>query len=104
MKGSFPASASYCTKEDTEAVVHGVNLLALAKATKSKKKYLAKEVFAGKSLVQAIKENPDCLFDHYNWKRSVNSYKLDAAEPYAPGGCRGLWLWGPPSTGKSHSA
>ena len=67
MKGSYASSASYCTKEDDEALVEGVDLMALIKATKSKKKYIAKEVFKGKTLVQAIKENPDCLFEHYQW-------------------------------------
>ena len=64
MKGSFIKSASYCTKEDKAALVEGVNLLALATATKSKRKYIAKEVFEGKPLKQAIEENPEHLFDH----------------------------------------
>ena len=104
MKGNFIKAAEYCTKEDNDAVVEGVNLVALAKASKSKRKYIAKEVFEGKTLVQAIKENPDCLFEHYTWKRSVNSYKLDAAIGYSPGGVRGYWIWGPPNTGKSYKA
>ena len=104
MKGSFLKTAEYCTKEDKAAVVEGVNLVALAHATKSKKKYIAKEVLEGKPLAQAIKENPEHLFDHFSWKRSVCSYKLDSAEPYVPGGVRGLWFYGSPNTGKSFRA
>ena len=104
MKGSLAKAAAYCTKDDSDALVEGVNLVALAHATKSKKKYLAKEVMEGKKLEQVIKENPDCLFEHYQWQRSVNSFKLATVVPSAPGGVRGLWFFGQPNTGKSHRA
>ena len=45
MKGGFFKCVSYCTKEDNDALCHNVNLLALAKATKSKKKEIAVQVF-----------------------------------------------------------
>ena len=58
----------------------------------------------GKKLEQVIKENPDCLFEHYCWQRSVNSFKLATVAPVKQGGVRGLWFWGAPNTGKSHRA
>ena len=63
-----------------------------------------KQVMEGKKLEQVIKENPDCLFEHYCWQRSVNSFKLATEAPSKPGGVRGLWFYGPPNTGKSHRA
>ena len=42
MKGSMARAAAYCTKDDNAAIVEGVNLIALAHATKLKQKYLAK--------------------------------------------------------------
>lgn len=58
----------------------------------------------GKKLEQVIKENQDCLFEHYCWQRSVNSFKLATVAPVKQGGVRGLWFWGAPNTGKSHRA
>ena len=104
MKGTLLQAVSYCTKHDTDPFLHNLNLKALAQASKSKKKFISKEVMEGKALAKCIEENPEHLFDFHNWQKSTQSYKLSVEEPYEAKGCRGLWLWGKPNTGKTHYA
>ena len=59
---------------------------------------------AGKNLVDVIKENPGHLFDFHNWKKSIDSFKHANDKPYEAEGSRGIWIWGPKNTGKSHYA
>ena len=37
-------------------------------------------------------------------KTAVSAYKLDTQKPVEVEGCRGLWICGPPGTGKTHKA
>lgn len=97
-------AVKYVTKQDSSPHLININVKELERATESKKKYFGREVMAGKSLEGLIKENPEHLFDFHNWKKSVNSFKHSTDKPYEAEGARGLWLWGPKNTGKSHMA
>ena len=104
MKGKLMQAVKYCIKEDKTPYLLNIDLGELKRATESKKKYLGREVMAGKKLEDLVKANPECLFDFHNWQRSVHSYRLSTDQPYEAEGARGLWIWGPTRTGKSHYA
>ena len=67
MKGSLIQAANYVTKHDKEALLKNIDMVSLAHATKSKKKYISQQVMEGKSLTKCIEENPEHLFDFANW-------------------------------------
>ena len=76
MKGPLLKACNYVTKHDTDPILHNIDLVALAHATKSKKKLMAKEVMEGKNLAKCVIENPEYLFDYHNMQRSTQSFKL----------------------------
>ncbi len=105
MKGSLAQAVNYCTKHDPEPLLDGIDLKAMMHAHTSKKKEVCPDIIAGKTTVaKFVQENPEHLFQFQSMDRSVKSFKLATAEAVTTIGSRGMWIWGPPNTGKTHYA
>ena len=105
MKGSLAQAVNYCTKHDPDPLLDGIDLKALMHAHTSKKKEVCPDIIAGKTTVaKFVQENPEHLFQYQSMDRSVKSFKLATAEAVTTIGSRGIWIWGPPNTGKTHYA
>lgn len=44
------------------------------------------------------------VLQYDKYEKALNAYKLASEKPYTADGVRGLWIVGPPGTGKSHKA
>lgn len=51
-----------------------------------------------------IEERPELLPQYKKLKEAQNAYWVDKAEPFETQGTRGIWLHGPPNTGKTRFA
>lgn len=55
----------------------------------------------GKSMSEVAEAHPET---YVKFGRGLRELKLVLDKPYTPAGLRGVWLWGPPGTGKSRRA
>lgn len=71
---------------------------------KVNRKKVCKDLQEGKPLVDVVEENPELLFSYKSLRDSVNLYRLDKCKPLETTDPRGVWIWGPPGTGKTTHA
>lgn len=96
-KGTSPQAADYC-KKDGDYFEKG-DIPSPGKRTDLKS--VCDMVKAGESLAEIASEHPDTWV---KFGRGITSLKLILDKPYEHTGVRGIWLYGPPNTGKSHHA
>lgn len=87
-------TVTYCTKEDKEPLVEGLDLEAVKGKEKSYTKCL------GMSLEQLFDEFGPVQFQRA--VQGINLYKLMKQEAERTEECRGVWIQGEPGVGKSH--
>lgn len=105
------ASEKYVLKEDTRVAgpwhfgqrpvekqnLHDVETARLTRQEQNKK-------IAEMGAVAAIQEGLVDIVKYQNLKRSLDLYKLDTQPAYEADDVRGIWIHGPPGTGKTHKA
>jgi len=64
--------------------------------------YLGKRILAGVPLKQLIEEDPSLVLKTYDLQKNINAWKILSAVPVSTDLPRGIWIWGPTGTGKSH--
>jgi hypothetical protein len=74
-----------------------------ATARLNKKKIISGQLIK-EPVANLVADNPELIYDYERLKRNQQSYWLDKALPYETNGTRGVWIRGPPGTGKSHQA
>lgn len=96
-KGTSEQAATYCKKDgdyfekgDTPSQGNRTDLKAVCDLIKS-----------GESLQTIASEHPDTWV---KFGRGLRDLKLILEDPYEHDGVRGIWIYGPPKTGKSHHA
>ena len=62
---------------------------------------VADEVAGGATMRQIARDHPST---YVQWGRGLTNLSTVLAEPYEHDTVRGEWFWGPPGTGKSHTA
>jgi len=97
-KGNSLQASDYCKKEDSDFYERG------DPPTPGKRtdlKAVCDMVKTGTSLQEIASEHPDTWV---KFGRGITSLKLILEKPYEHSDVRGIWIHGPPKTGKSHHA
>lgn len=96
-KGNEQQNYEYCTK-GADYEEFGV------RAEQGKRTDLQKaiEVLKERGTKGVIEEHPDTYVKYYRGLEQLE-YRLNNT-PYDHDECRGVWIWGPPGSGKSHAA
>lgn len=96
-KGTSQQASDYC-KKDGEFVEIGV-LSEQGKRTDLKR--AIDDIDEGIDMATVAKRNPEVFV---KFARGLRDYALATAEPYEHCRTRGVWIYGPPGSGKSHAA
>lgn len=98
------AAWRYCGKEDTR--VEGPMESGVPPAARNVKGDVKEhnEMIISGGLVRAVDEGLIPIEKYTQLRRSLDLYQIDKHQPVAALGVRGLWYYGAPGTGKSHSA
>lgn len=97
-KGTSVQASQYCKKEDVDFYERGETP---TPGKRSDLNQVCDMVKSGTSLQEIANEHPNMWI---KFGRGITSLKLILENPYEHSGVRGIWLYGPPNTGKSHHA
>jgi len=96
-KGNDHDNQKYCSKEG-DYVEYGSPV---GKGGRTDLALILREAKSGKSLKEIAEIDPATYVRNY---RGIASYMALQQEAYEHDKPRGIWIWGPPGTGKSHHA
>lgn len=68
------------------------------------RRILGKRIYEGENILTITAEAPEHVFGYAKLKADINALRMDQMKPYEAEGSRGLWIYGPKNTGKSHLA
>lgn len=91
-------------KKDSDYIEEGMDTKQYEKAHTSKKRYIATQLLEGsQTLVEAVRENPELLFEYKKLKQNLTEYQLDSI-PQKDTQRENYWVFGDPGIGKSQWA
>lgn len=96
-KGTSQQASDYCKKQDSDFFESGL----LTQQGKRTDLSSAIETLREGSIQAVAEEHPE-VFVKYG--RGLRDLALTLRKPYTHDDVRGVWIWGPPGTGKSHKA
>lgn len=94
----------YVLKEDKTPCHNFTEEELLGPLKKSTRKEIATRILRGDKLQDVVADEPQLVFGYARLKNDLNTYMLDCKQPVTTDSIRGIWIVGPPGTGKSHRA
>lgn len=95
-KGTSQQASDYCKKDGD---FHEVGVLS-QQGKRTDLEMVASLVKEGASMQDIAQEYP---VSYIKYHRGINQLKLTLSDGYDHDQVRGIWIWGPPGTGKSHA-
>lgn len=93
----------YVNKQDKSPAVYGCDPSDEVDAREQHRRTFCKEILKGtKTVEDLILERPEQLVHYAQLKKSVDAYQLNTMKPKARSGVCGIWVHGPPNSGKTH--
>jgi hypothetical protein len=97
----------YCQKSATQVeppIITGQPPQAKPKMSTRERIQAENKEILEKGIVPAVKEGLLKISSYTTARNSLNNFRLDSVPPFTAPDVRGLWIHGPPGTGKSHTA